>query len=525
MPEQDAERERRRAERAARPRRPRTKPRPLKGPVKPAVFYVSGDVDPAWFPSEPLYWGACYVLNLVHWRTCCYHRDPEHFVRLVSHYIRKVIGRREWSADRHGKRYAQTIRGILLQHGVIEQEDHAIGAEHRARGYRLAPGFRQVRRLVCPDDAINRRIAQLAQDDDKGQLAIHRQLDDWQRRLQVDRQAADAILPAIPRKRSGKLTQDEYHDVLRQPLERLANGDVVFKVDAQGRCHTGVTAIKRELRAALRYDGAPLVEVDVSCCQPLLMYPLAYRYLSAGRNVRQRLREASFPKDGKPYKAGMQRMGSPYQREIQPIADARPRTLCPPSAQSGPSRGQQGPGAGKGVPPRPPITGATVPQGIEAQGDGEQGTRYAPPADLERFGQLCLANALYQELQQPGEKLAQVKRLFLAALFERNRSMNPRLRAMQQRIARLFPTVARVAREIKGRQHDRLARLLQNHEATVMIYAVCGRLLREHPGLPLFTIHDGILTTPEHAATVEAIIMNEWYRLLGVKPTVKRKGG
>jgi hypothetical protein len=46
--------------------------------------------------------------------------------------------------------------------------------------------------------------------------------------------------------------------------------------------------------------------------------------------------------------------------------------------------------------------------------------------------------------------------------------------------------------------------------------------MRERPDLPLFTIHDPVGTTPEHAEYVRGVVMRE-FAALGLSPTLKRE--
>ena len=64
--------------------------------------------------------------------------------------------------------------------------------------------------------------------------------------------------------------------------------------------------------------------------------------------------------------------------------------------------------------------------------------------------------------------------------------------------------------------------MLQNFEATVFIYRVCGRIMKEKPDLFVATIHDSVLTTPENVEYVETVIRDEFAKL-GVTPTLKRE--
>jgi hypothetical protein len=72
---------------------------------------------------------------------------------------------------------------------------------------------------------------------------------------------------------------------------------------------------------------------------------------------------------------------------------------------------------------------------------------------------------------------------------------------------------------VKGKNYRHSAYLLQNLEATLFIYKICGRIMREKPALPLYTVHDSLLTTREHVEYVRSVILDE-FRKLGIHPTL-----
>ena len=70
----------------------------------------------------------------------------------------------------------------------------------------------------------------------------------------------------------------------------------------------------------------------------------------------------------------------------------------------------------------------------------------------------------------------------------------------------LFPNVARILQEMKLEDDYRqVAWTLQRAESKLMIGGVCGRLMREFPEMFIATIHDSILTLPEHADAVNTL--------------------
>jgi hypothetical protein len=72
----------------------------------------------------------------------------------------------------------------------------------------------------------------------------------------------------------------------------------------------------------------------------------------------------------------------------------------------------------------------------------------------------------------------------------------------------------------KGEQSNALAMLLQKIESTVILDEIVPRIEREFPGLPMWTIHDSIMTVRGEQEAIAYIIREEGKRIIGVAPTV-----
>ena len=101
--------------------------------------------------------------------------------------------------------------------------------------------------------------------------------------------------------------------------------------------------------------------------------------------------------------------------------------------------------------------------------------------------------------------------------------------AVGRKILSDFPEVAEVINAMKTknclvgidpRPHRYVACMLQLYESTVMIYRVCGRIMRERPETPIWTIHDCLLTTEPHKGYVHRIICEE-FAGVGISPSIK----
>jgi hypothetical protein len=71
---------------------------------------------------------------------------------------------------------------------------------------------------------------------------------------------------------------------------------------------------------------------------------------------------------------------------------------------------------------------------------------------------------------------------------------------------------------IKENDHTALSIALQRIESTLVLEKICGRIAKENPNIPLLTIHDSILTTPEHVEYVVSIIKSVLEENIGIAP-------
>lgn len=82
----------------------------------------------------------------------------------------------------------------------------------------------------------------------------------------------------------------------------------------------------------------------------------------------------------------------------------------------------------------------------------------------------------------------------------------------------IYPNVFKVILREKLHDHRELALKLQRAEAEIMIEKIAIPLAEE---IPIFTIHDSIMTTPQHLARVTKFIQKTFAEELGIVPTLK----
>ena len=129
--------------------------------------------------------------------------------------------------------------------------------------------------------------------------------------------------------------------------------------------------------------------------------------------------------------------------------------------------------------------------------------------DVEQFNDLPFDNNLYQQLNNilfGGEKTREyIKRNVMSYLnLKKHRENNTFIRKMNEK----FPNVGQVIELINGLDNSKgcLAILLQRFESNLLLDIGIKKLLKEHPNLNFFTIHDSVAVEEGMAETVKNIL-------------------
>jgi hypothetical protein len=424
-------------------------------------------------------------MNLIHMKKAWWREDADGMVRLSHSLLRQVIPRQ----------HLKPVRDTLVKAGrILWDKTYDKG---RSQRYGIPDKYSKTRRVVCPDDKLNRKIATLYATEERTLLPVHRWLWDNLARMTVDLGQARAVIATLrpkTRKRKARYTTAEHRQKLGDQVALLANGDFRLTRDNYGRVHTPITRLPRELRCCLRVNGAPLVNIDLANSQPWVLGVVALQAVTGTRWSAKRLAAMAFT-DRNPYNATHQRMPTATGASPTPqptIPSTQPSSISTPVliglAHSNPASGK----------------------GLERRGA-------APlPADLTEWMRQCAAGTLYESLMT-SEELAKGERFrarfkvrLYRVLFGRNETGLTRFRSViRGRLRGRYPTVAKVLFELKRRNYKHSSHVLQNFEATLFIHRVAGRIMRERPGCFLATIHDSFLTTPDNEGYVRVVTCEE----------------
>ena len=231
--------------------------------------------------GEDLEKALCVIHSLYHFRFFAESKKrkrADDWIELGSKYCEKFFGK--WH---HWTR----LRDNMLTLGIMEQtkvETFELLPEHQApRGrkgqlayaYRLREDYRRAkhtRRPLRHPDTINLLLRH------KGEklLPVHRWLEKNLHRLSV-LDVPDWVIEALAQSDSeDEGTIEAKAGSYRESLRWLSERSIFGRVDKfSRRFHSNLTQLKKELRQYLRVDGEKLCQIDIKCCQPLLIGLLA----------------------------------------------------------------------------------------------------------------------------------------------------------------------------------------------------------------------------------------------------------
>jgi hypothetical protein len=141
--------------------------------------------------------------------------------------------------------------------------------------------------------------------------------------------------------------------------------------------------------------------------------------------------------------------------------------------------------------------------------------------DVRRYVELAEQGRLYEYLMDQfgldRRKRDRFKRTLFANVFYSQLNAKRRFTA---EFADLFPHVDEAIKHYKRHHHRDLPLRMHKAEADLILGTVCGRIVRDLPHAPFLTIHDSILTPPDHLPAIQ-LIMRDAFADVGLTPTFK----
>lgn len=112
-----------------------------------------------------------------------------------------------------------------------------------------------------------------------------------------------------------------------------------------------------------------------------------------------------------------------------------------------------------------------------------------------------------------------MKSVFIKALFCKNDSTDEYYLKLKEKL----PNFMRVLEILKEDDNAHLSRLLQNIESHCIIDYVTKKIAKEHPEMPLFTIHDSIVTTVDFETVLGELMVKYVEEFTGFEPKVAKE--
>jgi len=143
--------------------------------------------------------------------------------------------------------------------------------------------------------------------------------------------------------------------------------------------------------------------------------------------------------------------------------------------------------------------------------------------ELVRSGQFYghMAERIWKEfgIRYADRKI--VKATLFQVLFTDNRYIGQKDAEPKRIFQRLFPSVYKLLSMIKRKDKRNLPLLLQQIESHLILKVITKRITKERPSMPLFTIHDSVITTAGNESYVQEIIMQEMEKAVGFGPSLR----
>jgi len=328
--------------------------------------------------------------------------------------------------------------------------------------------------------------------------------------ITYDRKVANLILSQLYPSSS----QDDYLSKLTQKtiLNRIKHSAIgTFKLcDFNNRLYTSVSLLKSELRAALRFKNQPLVEVDIKSSGFWFSLSLFNKTLIDNQKQVRQILVDSCKED-----LDLNKTLTEYSDSSKEDYIVEDGSLGVPlflkSLHTSGNNGNQN----------------LEYSDIEFSGYGLLSStmlvkKDVLPPDVTLYKRLILEGGLYEYVQSIwNENLKKSysrddvkKKLFIIINTPANWKSPERLSLEEAfpNVMSLFETMNKGYTKTKkqgGEVECVTAKYLQRLESWFVLERVCNKIFTERPEVPIFTIHDAILTTPNEVEYLKSVIQDE----------------
>jgi hypothetical protein len=394
------------------------------------------------------------------------------FVPINSRYLQRIVP--------NYKKYLD----YLLANGVLLTDNWYLKGE-KSKGYKFTQKYSND--LLCEvklnSSSLRKRIAKHSKIPLSQKIKYQHLLKWYTGDLSIDWQSAFEYIMSDYHAKTNKFkfhvwkSSKHTKSPLRQfssahvSIEKIRNGDFSLSIDDNvHRLHSTLSNMRSDLRQFLSFSNSCLASVDIANCQPYLSLLLLKSSFWSSKEVFNVLTVV------KSYKEIFNNI-SLYDSFVM---------LC---------------------------------KRAESLTD----------SDVHRFQELVLKGQLYDYMATViGTKLGfeinnrkRIKELMFQVLFTDNRFIGQEDAAPKREFRKLFPTVYQLFSLIKQHEKANLPKLLQRIESHLVLQIITKRISKERSNLPIFTLHDSIITTIGNELYVKTVMQEELTKVAGYAPALK----
>lgn len=425
--------------------------------------------------------GVCFFINLISYRSSISRKTTEYgYVRLKAEFLKKY--------HHDYKVYFE----FLEKYGFVKTQPYSM-KKHRAKGYKLIQPRKsqKIIRYIPEDFIIRKKISQDKLDKKRKADKTTGHLTKWliPEYLNVHYEEGLKYLNEVKMKDTKKYTR-------RYILEMLHHGMIYYQRQGKdNRLHSILSNCPKDLRNFIRYKNKhTLISCDIKSSQPYLLAGiLNLIFLSKDdSSIRERINDC-----------------------ISSIIDCKCRNRISHSISTMMQE---------------PLKLADI-KGIE------QFVNLVTQGDLYDYLATNLSNDFLQGIQTPmgisdqffNQRLGYKEWVHFESLRDYSKkatmeylyssTKNKEMRCKEVR--RILPAaVSKVVDEFKIDDKTQFPIFLQNLEAHLILDRITKKISHQHPEIPLFTIHDSIVTTESYRQLVRKIMEEDLKEFFGIKPLI-----
>ena len=415
-------------------------------------------------------------------------KNAENYTPLSSEYLQEVV---------HDYQY---YMNYLLANGILLTDGFFILGE-KCYGFCLDSKYsgQRIKTEKVYDYKLHKAILQASEKrkaEAKKALWGYGYLTKWwaSNKLKIDLKAAHLWIDEYEKNKIEKIELNDKIEDKSKAIKRAINTSEDFKFlttsinskihscafsGESHRFYNPLSRLKRELRSFLTYDGQPLIDIDIKNSQPFFSTLLFKRSFWEANTKKKEQILALLDLDKDIY--NKIRINNNYEHII---------TLLKTSE-----------------------------------------TCFHEDFSINKYTELVLGGKFYEHILDNFKVLFpdrfdnrdNVKKEVLRILYVENEKINWEFYKPCIRFRELFDAVFQLFYLIKEVQYNYLPIILQRIESFLIHDIICKRISVEHPEIPLFTIHDNIITTKGNEGIVRNIMSIEIEKWIGHEPQLDCK--